>query len=153
MKVKVNPPNPIKIMHLNLDLLEESFLLATNSLQSEELPSYVKTRWLNALEKARDRLIDQPYFAWQPEQLTIVSIPKAKSKKKEHQPSCRFYQANLKKCCRLDTVGYCQAFFEGFPCWHRAAFLLLSIYFDKLGEIGTDNTQKRTDHTPTVNFG
>lgn len=140
-------------MKINPILLENAFLLVQQTLDKQDFPDFMKNRWRRALEKAQQRILEQPYFAWQPEQLTIVSIPKAKSKKKEDKPGCRFYQANLKKCCRLDTVGYCQAFFEGFPCWHRAAFLLLSFYFDKLGEIGTDNTQKRTDHTPTVNFG
>ncbi len=138
-------------MKINPILLENAFLLVQQTLDKQDSPDFTKNRWRRALEKAHQRILEQPYFAWQPEQLTIVSIPKAKSKKKEDQHGCRFYQANSEKCCRLDKVGYCQAFFEGFPCWHRAAFLLLSIYFDKLGEIEANDSQKSSIAVPSVN--
>jgi hypothetical protein len=63
--------------------------------------------------------------------LLIVSVPKEKTS----EIGCRFYEANESACRRVDKSGLCEAFFEGFPCWHRAAFLLLKIYFGETSEI------------------
>ncbi|MGC2236069.1 MAG: hypothetical protein WA584_07900 [Pyrinomonadaceae bacterium] len=112
-------------MIINLDRLENAFETALIALEKEDLPGFLKKRWRNALEKAKERLNEQPIFAWQPERLTIVSIPKEKSV----ETGCRFYWASASECRRIDKSGLCQAFFEGFPCWHRAAHLLLGIYF------------------------
>ena len=124
-------------MKLNLIQLEAVFLLAQEALETEGLPDFMKDRWLRALEKAKEKLIEQPYFAWQPDILTIVSVPN----KQKDKTFCRFYQANNDICHRVDKLGYCQAFYEGFPCWHRGAFLLLEIYFDDAGEIRFEKSQ------------
>lgn len=99
-------------MIINLERLENAFETALIALEKENLPGFLKKRWRNALEKARERLSEQPIFAWQPERLTIVSIPKEKSV----ETRCRFYWANASECRRIDKSGLCQAFFEGFPC-------------------------------------
>ncbi len=112
-------------MIINLEILQNAFETAFVALETQDMPAYMKRRWRNALEKATDRLIEQPIFAWQPERLTIVSIPK----EKKGEINCRFYWASATECRRIDKSGLCQAFFEGFPCWHRAAHLLLGIYF------------------------
>lgn len=114
-------------MIINPEKLQNSFETALTALETQDLPGFLKKRWRNALEKAKERLIEQPVFAWQPERLTIVSIPK----EKKGDPGCRFYWASATECRRIDKSGLCQAFFEGFPCWHRAAHLLLGIYFDE----------------------
>lgn len=138
-------------MKINRTRLEAAFLIAQKTLETQSFPDFMKERWGRALEKARDRLIEQPYFAWQPEQLTIVSIPNAKSRKKNDQPGCRFYRANSEKCCRVDKLGFCQAFYEGFPCWHRAAFWLLGFYFDKPGNNCYGQDSRTPVSTPNVN--
>ena len=131
-------------MKINRTLLETAFLLTQKTLERQNLPDFMKERWRRALEKANQRILEKPYFAWQPNQLTIVSIPKENSKKID----CRFYQVTAETCSRLDKIGYCQAFYEGFPCWHRAAFLLLGIYFEK----SANKSQKDSVSIPTVNF-
>lgn len=118
-------------MKLDLTKLETVFLLAQKTLKTQDLPDFMKNRWFRALEKAKVRLIEQPYFAFESDGLTIVSIPK----KKNDKTGCRFYQVSGETCRRVDKLGFCQAFYEGFPCWHRAAFLLLGIYFGFSGEI------------------
>ncbi len=114
-------------MIISPEKLQNSFETALTALETQDLPGFLKKRWCNALEKAKERLIEQPVFAWQPERLTIVSIPTDK----KGETDCRFYWANAAECRRIDKSGLCQAFFEGFPCWHRAAHLLLGIYFDE----------------------
>lgn len=111
-------------MNLNQAQLESAFLIIINGLNKQHLSAHLKTRWTRAFEKAKDRLIEQPYFAWQPERLLIVSVPK----ESKSEIGCRFYEANESACRRVDRTGLCQAFYEGVPCWHRAAFLLLKIY-------------------------
>lgn len=125
-------------MIINLERLENAFETALIALDNENLPTYMKRRWRNALEKAKERLIEQPIFAWQPERLTIVSIPK----EKKGEINCRFYWASATECRRIDKSGLCQAFFEGFPCWHRAAHLLFGIYFDESVEMQPNLNQK-----------
>lgn len=118
-------------MRLNLTQLEAAFLLAQKTLEMQDLPEFMKDRWLRALKRAKTKLIEQPYFTWQSDSLTIVSVPD----KKKEKTFCRFYRVTGEICHRVDKLGYCQAFYDGFPCWHRGAFLLLGIYFDEAGEI------------------
>jgi hypothetical protein len=125
-------------MNINTAQLEAAFLLVIDGLEKQDLPAYMKKRWRRALEKAKERLIEQPYFAWQPERLLIASVPAEKTT----EIGCRFYEANESACRRVDKSGLCEAFFEGFPCWHRAAFLLLKIYLGETGEIQSGNNRK-----------
>ncbi len=111
-------------MNINYAEIETAYLLITRGIQKQNLPAHLKKRWQRALEKAKERLVEQPFFAWQPERLLIVSVPRENA----GEIGCRFYEANEAACRRVDKSGLCQAFFEGFPCWHRAAFLLLKIY-------------------------
>lgn len=114
-------------MKIDQNRLEAARLLVAKKLEVQALPDFIKTRWQRAFKKAAVRLTEQPYFAWQPEQLIIVSVPPEKNS----EIGCRFYTATDEMCRRLDKLAYCQAFYEGFPCWHRAAFWLLSIYFSR----------------------
>ena len=130
----------IKIMKLDPAQIETAFLLAQKTLENQDLPDFIKNRWSRALEKAKERLTTQPYFAWQPGGLTLLSIPT----KKKAETYCRFYQATGETCHRVDKLGYCQAFHEGFPCWHRAAFLLLGLYFGSRVEIHFGKTGEKS---------
>jgi hypothetical protein len=130
-------------MNINSAQLETAFAIAEAALKNQDLPAYMKKRWLRALEKAKERLIEQPFFSWQPDRLLIASVPTEKT----NEFGCRFYEANETECRRIDKSGLCQAFFEGFPCWHRAAFLLLGVY---LGESGAMQCKKNQNHVATV---
>ncbi len=112
-------------MNLDIEQIEAAFALVIEGIKKQDMPAHLKKRWTRALEKAKDRLIEHPVFAWQPERLLIVSVPKEKTK----DTGCRFYESNESACRRVDKTGLCQAFYEGVPCWHRATFLLLKIYF------------------------
>ena len=134
-------------MDINTNQIETALESVQNVLNQQDLPSFMKKRWKRALDKAKERLLQQPYYSWQPERLLIVSVPPEKTDKRE----CRFYEANEEKCRRVDKSGLCQAFFEGFPCWHRAAFLLLQICFDQANEIRSDKNQNRAASVISVN--
>lgn len=140
-------------MIINSKKLQNTLETALVALETQNLPAYMKKRWRNALEKAKDRLIEQPIFAWQPDKLTIVSIPQDK----KDELGCRFYWATGTECRRIDKSGLCQAFFEGFPCWHRAAHLLLGIYFGEAIEKQLEKNQNFNSFgelsTIGVNFG
>lgn len=110
--------------------LESAFAVAAAWLENQKMSSFMKNRWRRALEKAAERLLEKPYFSWQPDRMTIVSVPTSRTS----ELGCRFYEASKAECRRVDKDGLCQAFFEGFPCWHRGAFLLLGIYFGESRE-------------------
>jgi len=134
-------------MNINHAQLESAFSLVIDGLKKQNLPAHMKKRWARALEKAKERLVEQPYFVWQPERLLIVSVPN----ETPSEIGCRFYEANEQACRRVDKSGLCQAFFEGYPCWHRAAFLLLKIYFGDTDGIQPAENQKRVVATKSVN--
>ena len=131
--------------------LQQALLSAETVLKNQDLPGFLKRRWLRALEKARDRLIEQPIFSWQPERLVIVSVPKEKEMERAVEIGCRFYEAHQDECRRIDKTGFCQAFYEGFPCWHRAALLLLGIYFGDKSEIRPSENRKHNLAASGVN--
>lgn len=136
------------MMNIDIEHLEAAFARVIEGIKTQEMPSHLKKRWTRATEKAKDCLIEHPCFAWQPERLLIVSVPKENTK----EIGCRFYEANESACRRVDKSGLCQAFYEGTPCWHRAAFLLLKIY---IGEIDAKGKQKQIEKfaaAKSVNF-
>ena len=135
-------------MNINAELIETAFSLVIEGLKKQELSAQMVKRWARAFEKAKERLIEQPFFAWQPEALLIVSVPQEKT----IEFGCRFYEASEAACRRVDKSGLCQAFYEGFPCWHRAAFLLLKIYFAEAGEIQSGKNRTPAVASKTVNF-
>ena len=126
------------MMNIDIEHLEAAFARVIEGIKTQEMPSHLKKRWTRATEKAKDCLIEHLCFAWQPERLLIVSVPKENTK----EIGCRFYEANESACRRVDKSGLCQAFYEGIPCWHRAAYLLLKIY---IGETDAKDNQKQTE--------
>lgn len=105
------------MMNIDIEQLEAAFARVMEGIKTQDMPAHLRKRWARATEKAKDRLIEHPCFALQPERLLIVSVPKEKT----NEIGCRFYEANESACRRVDKSGLCQAFYEGIPCWHRAA--------------------------------
>jgi hypothetical protein len=126
------------MMNIDIEQLEAAFSRVIEGIKTQNMSAHLKNRWTRATEKAKDCLIEHPCFAWQPERLLIVSVPKENTK----EIGCRFYEANESACRRVDKSGLCQAFYEGIPCWHRAAYLLLKIY---LGDRDAEGNQKQTE--------
>ena len=97
-------------MNINPRQLETALESVQNALKNQDLPGYMKKRWSRALEKAKDRLIEQPYFSWQPDRLLIVSVPKEKS----DESGCRFYEANERRAAALISRGCVRHFLKAF---------------------------------------
>lgn len=135
-------------MNINAEFLEAAFALVIEGLKKQELSAQMVKRWTRAFEKAKEHLLEQPFFAWQPEALLIVSVPQEKT----NELGCRFYEASETACRRVDKSGLCQAFYEGFPCWHRAAFLLLKIYIGETSVGSSGENRKLPVAAETVNF-
>ena len=125
-------------MNIDNEQLETAFARVIEGIKKQDMTAHLKKRWTRATEKAQSSLIEHPCFGWQPDRLLIVSVPKEKTK----EIGCRFYEANESACRRVDKSGLCQAFYEGIPCWHRAAYLLLKIYF---GETDAEGDQKQIE--------
>ncbi len=62
-------------MNINHAQLEAAFSLCARGIKEQDLPAHMKKRWVRALEKAKERLIEQPFFALHLERLLIVSVP------------------------------------------------------------------------------
>lgn len=131
-------------MKIDPERLAAALAVAFAALKNQNISNFLKKRWQNALEKALQRLVEQPFFSWQPDRLIIVSVPPEKT----NELGCRFYEATDGTCRRVDKDGLCQAFFEGFPCWHRGAFLLLGIY---VGETQNEANKKTAIAAESVN--
>lgn len=61
-------------MNINHAHLEVAFSLSIDELKKQNLPAHLKKRWARAAAKAKERLVEQPFFAWQPQALLIVSV-------------------------------------------------------------------------------
>ncbi len=132
------------MLNIDIEQLEAAFALIIEGIKKQDMSAHLKKRWTRAFDKALRSLIEQPYFAWQPERLLIVSVPKEKTK----EMGCRFYEANESACRRMDQSGLCQAFYEGVPCWHRAAYLLLKIYFGAGSGEGSERQSRQIEISP-----
>lgn len=132
-------------MLLNHFLLERAYL-ETRRLIPKELGEKMKKRRLNALKKAYERLIENPYIDYENGKMLILSD----SVTEKGEP--KFYRTS-KKECRLEDPGnfLCCAFWEGFPCWHRATLEIVENYLLIEGALNEQKNQKLSPaSTPEV---
>ena len=110
-------------MLLNPFLLERAYLETRRTVE-KELGEKMKKRRFNALKKAYNRLIENPYIDYENGKMLILSD----SVTEKGEP--KFYRTSIQEC-RLEDPGnfLCYAFWEGFPCWHRATLEIVENYF------------------------
>jgi hypothetical protein len=110
-------------MLLNLILLEKVFI-QTRKQVPKDLGVKMKNRHHNALKKAYLRLIENPYIDYQNGRMLILSDSITENRE------AKFYRTSAKEC-RLIEPGnvLCHAFWEGFPCWHKATLKIVENYF------------------------
>ena len=110
-------------MLLNPFLLERAYLETRRTVE-KELGEKMKKRRFNALKKAYNRLIENPYIDYDNGKMLILSD----SVTEKGEP--KFYRTSIQEC-RLEDPGnfLCYAFWEGFPCWHRATLEIAENYF------------------------
>lgn len=110
-------------MLLNLFILEKAFI-QTRKEVPRDLGVKMKNRRHNALKKAYDRLIENPYIDYENGKMLILSDSITE------KGEAKFYRTSAKEC-RLEEPGnvLCHAFWYGFPCWHRATLEIVEKYF------------------------
>lgn len=89
----------------------------------KDIGANLRKRHRNAINKAFNRLIENPYICYENGKLLILSDSRTK------EGEAKFYETS-KKTCRLIEPGnsLCHAFWEGYPCWHRASLAIVENY-------------------------
>ena len=72
-------------------------------------------RWVNAIAKATVEIENNPFMTWQPDSNSLLMLSEKTGK---------IYTAN--------GVCQCEAYNQGFPCYHRAAARLIVLYLDRI---------------------
>lgn len=110
-------------MLLNPFLLERAYIESRCTVP-KELGVKMKNRHHNALKKAYHRLIENPYIDYENGKMLILSDSTTE------KGEAKFYRTSAKEC-RLEEPGniLCHAFWDGFPCWHRATLEIVENYF------------------------
>jgi len=110
-------------MLLNPFLLERAFN-ETRRLVRRDARAKMRKRRNNALKKAYERLIENPYINYENGEMLILSdtvTEKGESK---------FYKTSEKECRLKEPYdALCHAFWDGYPCWHRATLEIVENYF------------------------
>lgn len=109
-------------MILNPFLLERAYN-ETRQLVRRETREKIRNRRYNALRKAYQRLIENPFINYENGKMLILSDTVTK------QGEAKFYRTSNKEC-RLEEPDnvLCFAFWEGNPCWHRATLEIVENY-------------------------
>lgn len=109
-------------MLLDPFLLENAFIRARNQVP-HDLGVKMKNRRHNALKKAYERLIENPYIDYESGKMLILSDSVTE------KGEAKFYRTSAQEC-RLIEPGnvLCHAFWDGYPCWHRATLEIIENY-------------------------
>ncbi len=110
-------------MLLNPFLLERAYN-ETRRLVRRDVRAKMRKRRYNALKKAYQRLIENPYINYENGEMLILSDTVTE------KGEAKFYRTSAKEC-RLKEPGdvLCHAFWDGYPCWHRATLEIVENYF------------------------
>ena len=110
-------------MLLNPFLLERAYNEARQLVRQDARAKMRKRRY-NALKKAYQRLIENPYINYENGEMLILSDTVTE------KGEAKFYRTSAKEC-RLKEPGdvLCHAFWDGYPCWHRATLEIVENYF------------------------
>ncbi|HRH44312.1 MAG TPA: hypothetical protein PKY82_21945 [Pyrinomonadaceae bacterium] len=123
-------------MILNPFLLERAYN-ETRRLVSRDKRASMRKRRYNALKKAYQRLIENPYINYENGSILILSDTVTE------QGEAKFYRTSAKEC-RLEEPDnvLCFAFWEGNPCWHRATLEIVENYLLIENEFNQESNSK-----------
>lgn len=126
-------------MLLDPFLLEKAYN-ETRRLVRRDSREKMRKRRYNALQKAYQRLIENPYINYEQGTMLILSD----SVTEQGKP--KFYRTSSTEC-RLEDPGniLCHAFWEGNPCWHRATLEIVENYL--LKERESSQIELKTVHS------
>ncbi len=115
-------------MILNSITLEQA-VLKTKKNVPPNFGEKMRKRRRNAIEKAHRQLMDNPFIHYESGKLLIFSESVTET------GAAKFYETSRDKCLLIEPGEYlCHAFWEGFPCWHRATLAIVENYFRLVGE-------------------
>lgn len=116
-------------MILNQFTLEEAVSKTITDIPKDAGANMIK-RHRNAINKAFERLLENPFISYENGKLLISSDTKTE------KGEAKFYETSEQEC-RLIEPGnaLCHAFWEGFPCWHRASLAIVENYLQIAEEI------------------
>ncbi len=111
-------------MIFNSILLERAYLQTRKSVPPT-FGAKMRNRRRNALDKAYRLLQTNPFIHYENGKLLLLSESKTET------GEAKFYETSSEECRLIEPGDFlCHAFWEGFPCWHRAAFELVEKYFE-----------------------
>jgi hypothetical protein len=109
-------------MLLNPFILEKAVAATLRNIP-KNLGEKLRKRHRNAINKAGERLVENPFINYENGKMLILSDTRT------DKGEANFYETSRKEC-RLIEPGnfFCHAFWEGFPCWHRATLDVVENY-------------------------
>lgn len=130
-------------MLLNPFLLEKAVAETLRSVPNN-LGEKLRKRHRNAINKACQRLLENPYINYENGKLLILSDPKT------DKGEAKFYETSRKECRLIEPGNFlCHAFWEGFPCWHRATLEVVENYLIIEQELNKDSSNKSVANVNT----
>ena len=83
----------------------------------------MRKRRRNAIDKALSQLCETPFIRYENGRRLIFSDSVTET------GAAKFYETSKDECRLIEPGEFlCHAFWEGFPCWHRAAFEIVENY-------------------------
>ena len=127
-------------MIFNSVLLEKVYL-ETREFVPPNFGAKMLKRRRNALDKAFRLLEANPFIHYENGKLLLLS------ESKTDEGEAKFYETSSHECRLIEPGNFlCHAFWEGFPCWHRAAFEIVENYFAIDGEINSEKSRSNCSH-------
>ena len=121
-------------MLLNQNLLEKA-VAATRKNKPQHFGANMTRRRRNAINKAFRHLVENPFINYENGKLLILSDSRTEN------GEAKFYETSRDECKLIEPGNFlCHAFWDGFPCWHRAAFEIVENYFEIAGELSPKGT-------------
>lgn len=123
-------------MIFNSILLERAYLQTRKSVPPH-FGAKMRMRRRNALDKAYRMLQTNPFIHYENGKMLLLSESKTEA------GEAKFYETSADECRLIEPGGFlCHAFWEGFPCWHRAAFEIVEKYFEILEVTSAEKAAK-----------
>ncbi len=121
-------------MLLNQFLLEKA-VSETRKSVPQNIGNNLKKRHYNAINKAFQRLIENPFINYENGKMLILSDSRTES------GEAKFYETSNKECRLIQPNDVlCHAFWEGFPCWHRASLEIVENYVQIAEQSSLENS-------------
>lgn len=90
----------------------------------------MRKRRRNALDKAYRLLETNPFIHYENGKMLLLSDSKTETNE------AKFYETSADECRLIEPgTSLCHAFWDGFPCWHRAALEIVESYFEIAEEL------------------